>query len=64
MKRWFIPALVAACLVAAATPSRAQQVQETTFDLTPQKKFISCFAQPGFIPTAQIILQRGTDTMF
>lgn len=60
MKRWFISTFVAACLMAAVMPSWAQ-VQETIFDLTPQKKFLSCFAQPGFTPAVQVILQRGTD---
>jgi hypothetical protein len=44
-----------------AMPSWAQVVQETTFNLTPQEKFIPCFAQYGYTPTAQVIVQRGTD---
>jgi len=56
----FISAFAAVCLLAAIKPCSAQ-VQETTFDLTPQKKFLPCFAEPGETPTAQIILQRGTD---
>lgn len=30
-------------------------------NLTPQQKFLSCFAKPGYTPTAQVIVQRGTD---
>jgi hypothetical protein len=60
MKRWFIVTFAAACLMAAVVPSWAE-VQETTFNLTPQQKFQSCFAQPGYTPSAQVIVQRGTD---
>ena len=60
MKRWIIVAIAAITLVVAVKPSSAQ-VQETVFNLTPQQKFLSCFAQPGYTPTAQIIVQRGTD---
>ena len=37
------------------------QVQETIFNLTPQQRFLPCFAQTGYTPTAQVIVQRGTD---
>ena len=60
MKRWFLATLAAACLMVSLTPSWAQ-VQETIFDLTPQKKFLPCLAQPGYFPAAQVIVQRGND---
>jgi len=44
----------------AVTPSWAE-IQETIFELKAQQKFLACFAQPGFTPAAQVILQRGTD---
>ena len=52
--------LAAAFLMVAVTPSWAE-VQETIFELKAQQKFLACFAQPGFTPAAQVILQRGTD---
>ena len=61
MKRWLIATLAAASLMLPAMSSWAQVVQETTFNLTPQEKFISCFAQDGYTPSAQVIVQRGTD---
>ena len=60
MKRWLIATFAATCLMVAVTPSWAQ-VQETVFSLTPQKKVLPCFAEPGYIPTAQVIVQSGTD---
>src|SRR6516225_8012040 len=45
----------------SAVPSWGQQVQEKIFSLTPQHKFLPCFAQPGYTPTAYAIVQRGTD---
>ena len=61
MKRWLIATFAVACLMLPAMPSWAQVVQETTFNLIPQEKFIPCFAQYGYTPTAQVIVQRGTD---
>ena len=60
MKRWFITLAVAALMV-SAMPSWGQQVQETIFNLAPQHKFLACFGQPNYTPTAQVIVQRGTD---
>jgi hypothetical protein len=45
----------------ASAAGSIAQVQETIFDLAPQQKVLSCFAQPGYTPTAQVIVQRGTD---
>jgi len=59
VKRWFVT-LTTALTTVLAVCSMAQ-VQETVFNLTPQKKVESCFAQPGYTPTAQVIVQRGTD---
>jgi len=60
VKRWFAVTLTIASVMVEAICSMAQ-VQETIFNLTPQQKFLSCFAQPGYTPTAQAIVQRGTD---
>jgi hypothetical protein len=60
MKRWFITALTAISLMVAVKPSWAQ-LQEAVFDLTPQTKFLPCFAQVGYTPSATVIVQRGTD---
>ena len=60
MKRWFAVTLTTALMTVLAVCSMAQ-VQETVFNLTPQQKFLSCFAQPGHTPTAQVIVQRGVD---
>jgi hypothetical protein len=60
MKRWFITALTALSLMVAVKPTWAQ-LQETAFDLTPQQKVLPCFAQPGYTPSATVIVQRGTD---
>lgn len=60
MKHWFLATVTSACLLLPVTPSWAQ-VQETIFDLYPQKKFLPCFAQPGYSPNAQVIVQRGAD---
>jgi hypothetical protein len=60
MKRWLITAFAALSIIVAVVPVLAQ-VQETNFDLTAQQKFLPCFAQPGYTPTAQVIVQRGTD---
>ena len=60
MKRWFAITLTTALVTVQAVCSMAQ-VQETVFNLTPQQKFLSCFAQPGYTPTAQVIVQRGAD---
>lgn len=60
MKHWIIVAIAVITIVVAVKPSSAQ-VQETVFDLTAQQRFLPCFAQPGYTPTAQIIVQRGTD---
>ena len=60
MKRWFITALTALSLMVAVKPTWAQ-LQETVFDLTPQQKVLPCFAQPGYTPSATVIVQRGTD---
>jgi hypothetical protein len=59
VKRWFTTSTIA--LVMALTVCSIAQVQETIFDLTPQQKVLSCFAQPGHTPTAQVIVQRGAD---
>ena len=59
MKRWFVPLTTALVMVSAVAAT--SQVQETIFNLTPQQKFLSCFAQPGYTPIAQIIVQRGAD---
>jgi len=61
VKRWFIALLAVAALMVPALPSWGQQVQEKIFNLAPQHKFIPCFAQPGYTPTVQVILQRGAD---
>ena len=58
MKRWLITALAAFSLLVAVKPSWAQ-LQETVFDLTPQQRFLPCFAQPGYTPSATVIVQRG-----
>ena len=58
MKRWFITALAALSLMVAVKPSWAQ-LQETVFNLTPQQKFLPCFAQTGYTPSATVIVQRG-----
>jgi hypothetical protein len=58
MKRWIVVAIAAIALMVAVKPSSAQ-VQETIFNLAAQHKFLPCFAQPGYTPTAQIIVQRG-----
>jgi hypothetical protein len=60
VKRWFAVTLTTALVTVLAVCSMAQ-VQETVFNLTPQQKVLSCFAQPGYTPTAQVIVQRGTD---
>ena len=60
MKHFLFTALAALCLTLAAHSSWGQ-VQETIFNLTPQEKFVSCFAEPGYTPQAQVIVQRGTD---
>lgn len=60
MNRWYAVTLTTALVMALAICSLAQ-VQETTFNLTPQQKFLPCFAQYGYTPTAQVIVQRGTD---
>ena len=60
MKRWFAASLTTA-LVMALTVCSLAQVQETIFNLTPQHKFLPCFAQYGYTPSAQVIVQRGTD---
>ena len=60
MKRWLTATLTAALVMALAVCSLAQ-VQETIFNLTPQQKFLPCFAQYGYTPSAQVIVQRGTD---
>jgi hypothetical protein len=60
MKRWMFFALAAITLMVAVKPSSAQ-VQETVFNLTAQQKFLPCFAQTGYTPTAEVIVQRGTD---
>lgn len=54
MKRWFAVTLTTALVMVLAVCS-VPQVQETIFNLTPQLKFLSCFAQPGYRPTAQVI---------
>ena len=59
MKRWFVTLTVA--IVMVLTVCSMAQVQETIFDLTPQQKVLPCFAQVGYTPTAQVIVQRGTD---
>lgn len=61
MKRNLIVALAVTCLIGAALPSFAQKVQETSFYLTPQQKFLPCFSQYGYNPTVQVIVQRGAD---
>lgn len=61
MKRWLIATLAVASLMLPAMSSWAQVVQETTFNLTPQEKFTPCFAQDGYTPSAQVIVQRGSD---
>lgn len=61
MKRWLIATLAVASLMLPAMSSWAQVVQETTFNLTPQEKFIPCFGQDGYTPSAQVIVQRGSD---
>ena len=60
MKRWLITAFAVLSLMVAVKPSWAQ-LQETVFDLTAQTKFLPCFAQVGYTPSAQVIVQRGTD---
>jgi hypothetical protein len=35
------------------------QVPEIVFNLVPQQKTLACLAQPGYTPTAQVIVQRG-----
>ena len=60
MNRWYVATLATVLVMASAAGSMAQ-VQETIFDLAPQQKVLSCFAQPGYTPTAQVIVQRGTD---
>jgi hypothetical protein len=60
VKRWLTATLTAALVMALAVCSLAQ-VQETIFNLTPQQKFLPCFAQYGYTPSAQVIVQRGTD---
>jgi hypothetical protein len=60
VKRWFAITLTAALVTVLAVCSMAQ-IQETVINLTPQQKFLSCFAQPGYTPTAQVIVQRGAD---
>ena len=59
MKRWFVTLTVA--IVMVLTVCSMAQVQETIFDLTPQQKVLPCFAQVGYTPTAQVIVQRGVD---
>ena len=54
MKRWFAVTLTTAFVMVLAVCS-VPQVQETIFNLTPQLKFLSRFAQPGRTPTAQVI---------
>lgn len=61
MKHWFIALFAVAALTVSSLPAQGQQVQETVFDLVPQTKVIPCFAEPGFIPSANVIVQRGTD---
>ena len=61
MKRNLIVALAVTCLIGAALPSLAQKVEETSFYLTPQQKFLPCFSQYGYNPTVQVIVQRGAD---
>jgi hypothetical protein len=60
VNRWYVATLATVLVMASAAGSMAQ-VQETIFDLAPQQKVLSCFAQPGYTPTAQVIVQRGTD---
>jgi hypothetical protein len=60
VKRWIIVAIATITLVVAVKPSSAQ-VQETVFNLTAQQRFLPCFAQQGYTPTAQVTVQRGTD---
>lgn len=59
MKRWFATLTIA--LVMALAVCSIAQVQEAIFNLAPQQKVLSCFAQPGYTPTAQVIVQRGVD---
>lgn len=59
MKRRFTTFTIAAVMTLAL--ASMAQVQETIFNLIPQQKVLSCFAQPGYTPTAQVIVQRGTD---
>ena len=60
MKRSFLTILAVTFLAVSALSSWGQ-VQETVFNLTPQQKFQPCFAQYGYTPAAQVIVQRGTD---
>lgn len=62
MKRWIIFAIAVVTFMWRSSPPRPQ-VQETVFNLTAQRKFVSCFAQPGYTPIAQVIVQLGTTTM-
>jgi hypothetical protein len=59
VKRWFATLTIA--LVMALVVCSTAQVQETIFNLTSQQKVLPCFAQPGYTPTAQVIVQRGVD---
>jgi len=59
VKRWFVRLTTALVMVLADVAM--SQVQETIFNLTPQQKFLSCFAQSGYAPTAQVIVQLGAE---
>ena len=65
MKRFVVFAFAAISLVAAVIPTYAQHkqsvVNEITFDLTAQPKFISCLGAPGGpTPTASVTVKRGS----
>ena len=51
---------VLAFSVTALTITSFAQLQETTFNLAPEKKVLSCFsANDGYSPVAQVTVQRG-----
>lgn len=58
-EHWLHTAIATVSLLAVVASSKAQ-VQETVFDLVPEKKALNCLsANDGYDPTAQVIVQRG-----
>jgi hypothetical protein len=59
MNRWLYLAVVVVSLIAVTVPTFAQ-LQQTTFNLVPEKKVLSCLsANDGNTPSARVTVNRG-----